>query len=273
MIDPRTIVELEAIVHKLEALADELRTLAQGDDWELPKPRLFSGPAREIRGTLAKLKADAFLMAWVHFKSVHSLNNADDDSAAKDELKRKFGITLGLDYGLLENYFRNLGSRADELALEAILKEARKALPYRVFNPAYGEEKGKPEDLVRNGVVKLKLYRDSYTPDRLSMYSRSELGALDKLGQVVAFGVKPSQARTGLLTREYTYREDCNGKRELSHGAFVGSQSFKNSRFDLKFKDHETALDFAHVLVTGQPRVSAVLQAPLPALEPVGASV
>jgi len=271
VIDPRTITELDAIVYKLEVLANELAALAKGDDWQLPKPRLFSGPAREIKGALSKLKADTFLMAWTHFKGIHGLSNADDDNAAKNELERKFGITAGLDYGLLGNYFGNLRGHADELALEAILKEARKAVPYRFFNPSYGEEKGKPEDLVRNGVVKLKLYRDGYTPDTLSMNSWSELAALDKLGQVVVLGVKPSQARAVLLTGEYRYRENCNGKRELSYGPFVRSQSFKNSRFDLKFKDHETALDFAYMLVTGQPHVSAVLQAPLPALEPAGA--
>ena len=263
MIDPRTIVELDAIVHKLEALADELRTLAQGGDWELPGPRLFSGPARETKGALAKLKATAFQMAWVHLKDVHGLGNTDDDSTARTELEQEFGVATGLDYGLLEKYFKSLEGRADELALEAILKEARGATPYRFFNPSYGEEKGKPADLVRNGVVKLRLYRDSYFPGRLSSYSRSELAALDKLGQVVVFGVRPSEARTSLLNREYTTRytdqEDCSGKRKFSHGPFVGAQSFKNSRFDLKLKDHETALDFAYMLVTGQPRVSPVL--------------
>ena len=273
MIDPRTTVGLDAIVHELETLADKLRTLAQGDDWELPGPRLFSTPAGEIKGALTKLKAGAFEMAWNHFKEIRGLSNADDDSRAKEELKHEFSVTAGLEYRLLENYFGNLASQADELALEAILKEARKAVPHRFFNPSYGEDKGKPADLVRKSVVKLRLWRDSYSPDRLSTYSRSELAALDKLGQVVVLGVKPSQAQAHLLTRHYTYRQDCNGKRELSYGPFVGAQSFKNSRFDLKFKDHETALDFAHMLATGEPRISTVLQAPLAAPELVGQSV
>jgi len=91
--------------------------------------------------------------------------------------------------------------------------------------------------------------------------------ALDKLGQIVVLGVKPSEAQAGPLTQVYGHRDDANGKRKLPYTAFVGSQSFKNVRFDLKFKDHETALDFAQMLATGQPRISTVLQVSLIAPE------
>jgi len=109
MIDPRTVVGLDPIVHTLETLADEFRTLAQGDDWQDPQVRLFSAPARETKSILVKLKTTAFEMAWIHFKEIHGLSNADDDSRAKEELGREFKVSAGLQYGSLEKYFQNLG--------------------------------------------------------------------------------------------------------------------------------------------------------------------
>jgi len=199
MNDPRLISELPDIVTRLETLAADLSKLAKGK-WGDPTATLFSSPAREVKGALAKLKSDVFTRAWHCLKAQSGLKNADDDDRVKLKMEKEFKLADGLCYVTIETYFEGLKGQADELALEAILKEARGALLYRFFNPSYGEEKGKPEDLVRNDVVKFQLYRDSYTPDTLSSHSGPELAALDKLGQIVVFGVKPSLARAEGLT-------------------------------------------------------------------------
>lgn len=242
--------QVAEIATELEALHGKITELiGQNQRWEDPQYRLFSGARRSVRDALKTLREDAFGMAWGYLKEHHGLRNAEDDSRAKRELSEKFMEGPGLDFGPLKEYFGELEAEADRLALETILKNARPSLPY--VSTWEGGWDGDPQKLVHKSTVRLDLWRDPYSGrERLSMDAQGVLGALDQLGCVFVFGVRPSRARSGWLSYVYwNDRESHSGKR-IPGGPFASCQSFKNRRFDLTFETPEEAMGFAELLAS-----------------------
>lgn len=248
MTDPRQIPQLDRIVDQLDTTANSIRALLTSN-YQHPLNRIFDTTAGELQSLITKLKETTFRLTWKHLKEANGLGNTEDDYLARQRLCKTFtNHQYSLPYNILEDYFHQLSPQANKLALDTILKIARRMIPYRP-RPKL------PQDLVIRNTVRLSFYRCGYSPNKFPYSETAQgLASLEQLAAIAVYNVDPAKVAGQLLNNEYINSGDVSGKRVYTGAPFTSTQSFKNGRFDLTFADPGTALDFAHLLMTGRHR-------------------
>lgn len=203
-----------------------------------------------VARALREVKVATFENIWRETRGRYKLQNAKKDDEAKAALLKSFLAQDGMDCTPLFLYFDERKHLAGGLALAAILKEARKALP-RIPNGDWRKRDATVDDFLHGKRVQLRVYRRAYS----EQLECERLDALEKLACILVWGQPAESVTAGRLSRIYGYRQwdaddGIEGKRDIG-GPFVAARSYKNGRFDLFFKTEDDARKFAEAL-TGE---------------------
>lgn len=155
-----------------------------------------------------------------------------------------------------ENYL----SKADELAFEKILNEARSLLPYSLL---HDDDKAVEEILEKNKLV-LNFYMDwsvSGTPYGIHRFADAT-AALFKLAKIVLMDATPSKVRADEVYSKYWYvnsEEDVLEKKQF-HGPITAVKVYKNGNIRFWFESEEAARKVAEVLMHGRKAIEKGVQ-------------
>lgn len=162
-----------------------------------------------------------------------------------------------------ENYL----NRADELAFEKILEQARRLLPYSLIH----EEPGKIiEGILEKNRLVLNFYMDwsvSGTPYKLHDFTDAT-AALLKLAKIVLMDATPSKVRADEVYSKYWYSNsegEVLEKKEF-FGPITAVKVYKNGKVRFWFESEEAARKVAEVLVHGRKAIERGVQTCLAAI-------
>jgi hypothetical protein len=228
--------------------------ITTGQPWDSDEYRTFDPLASRLDTALREWQASLFDQYWEHLVALFGLRNVAIDESKRKSLRQDFCLTDHIDFRATERYLADLGNDADELALEAIKKEARYTVPRARWDNGRVYRRD-PEALRRKNVVSLRnINRSHYDwqKHRLSPYAADTLAAVAKLVQVAVGGVKPREATSGWLMQSYhpwQIDREASIEGKIKIGLLVDwTRSYKNGRFDIAFQSEGDAKAFVAAL-------------------------
>lgn len=240
--------ERSDIIEGLEVIRDRMQQIVdhppEGKErWQDP----FHTPVYDLNRVIEKAKGELFSDTWKAIKVLEHLDNVPDDEKALEALKKGFIENAGVDYRPLTAYALEVYKTADERALQDILSNATRALPWR---NSYDERGSlKIEDILYGVTLRLEINRnDGDNRTRMAYREEAVLVALDKLVWITLYSVRPSMARRGPLYNLFGHGK-FDETEVMDDGPYVKARSYKNGRFDLTFRNATEARKIAETLI------------------------
>jgi len=222
----------------------EFKALLDLADWgkEEYKPDLLGVYAiermvTEAKGKLIKTAIDSALKK-------HDVRNLK----VPQEVWDRFDKMPGFSEKQIEAYIvKNFVAKADEVAEEQLLKEAKRLVPW-TWKEGEGTAPCKAEELVQGSKLTLNVY---WSYESLNYDSIDRIRALEKLMNVIIYGVPASKAETlGLADLINAARETGQQDRTYTwtNKLIEKFRIYKNGKFEIKFKKARNAKRIANVL-------------------------
>lgn len=217
----------------------------------------------DILDGIKKLREKLIDLVIGNTKKTHCPNLELDTKQTKEKLENinswsgKKGKFL-FDAQIIEDFIKSeYLPNADEQTIKQLLEQTKTLLPHISKKDGYWGTANEPGDIQQGNKLRLRAWvQNSYSPDRLNLYDRGAQGllALDKLIQIVLEGIKPQEARTGIIGELLSRHENTAGDFFRLHklnngGAMVKIRAFKNNNFDIEFETEEKAFQLAELLI------------------------
>ena len=236
----KTWATIRALLTTYEEVVDEFKRFFGIED----NPFLPLAPMFRLERFVEECRED--LTRWaVHLACEEAGVNINNLPIGVEDMKRLLIEMDGFDAHKIkawveERFLRN----ADEMAMEEILKGARRALPW----PRPEE----PEELVQGARLRLRIPVWDSDLDMVDGRFVGDVLALEKLVQVVLMGKRPSRAGEGPISRmlfENGHLFEPGRRYEVKWGPVRGFRFHKNGTFYLYFERGEQALKVAEALI------------------------
>lgn len=218
-----------------------------GERAEIPENYLNPFPRYDVEKFEEKVRAE--LVAFIiRLYQRERCPNVEIDSAAVE--KQLEGQAFRAER-VIDVLWSLYGNQAKELSWREIMKQARRLLP--IFWGQGGRKAATVEDILRKDTLRLRQYVSNPWGDRYYVSEVRGFAALGKVVRLAIEGADPVSVCGGLLGDSYRTRQDglvAFERVEHPEGASIRhTKLFKNGRFDVRFKDEETARKVARALV------------------------